>query len=113
MIIDCSFSPKASNKDEKRIAELEQKLQLSLEENDTISLRLPVQALDLVKPALLDALKRATIKHAREAQHRNEKPIPKTQGQAGRGSGYTLHLAMGIEYDHFLRIQVSSKLLYI
>ena len=80
---------------------------------DTISLRLPAQALDLVKPALLDALKCAAIKRAWEAQHQNEKPIPKLQSQAGCGSGYTLHLAMGIEHDHFLRIQVSSKLLYI
>ena len=72
-----------------------------------------MQALDSVKLALLDALKCAVIKRTQEAQHRNEKPIPKPQGQAGRGSGYTLHLAMGIEHDHFLRIQVSSKLLYI
>ena len=42
-------------------------------------------------------------------QHRYDRQILKPKGQAGRGTGYTLQLAMGIENEHFLGIQVSKQ----
>lgn len=48
-------------------------------------------------------LKKAAIEKERQAQ--NSK-IAKPDGQAGRRSGYSLEMAMGIDSKHFLRILV-------
>jgi hypothetical protein len=53
-----------------------------------------------------EALRRESIKQAQESKTRYDRQIAKPEGQAGRGTGYTLHLAMGLENDHFLRLQV-------
>jgi len=57
-----------------------------------------------------EVLKCITIKQAQEARYRSDKQIMKPEGQAGWGSGYTLELAMGLENEHFLKIQVSNRL---
>ena len=48
-------------------------------------------------------MKKAALEKEREAKNYK---IPKPEGQAGRQSGYTLELAMGIESSRFLRIMV-------
>lgn len=50
-----------------------------------------------------EELKKAAVE--KERQEKNSK-ISKPDGQAGRRSGYRLEMAMGLESDHFLRIQV-------
>jgi hypothetical protein len=53
----------------------------------------------------LTTLNSEDLKNATERQAHDSK-ISKPDGQAGRRSGYRLELAMGLEPDHFLRIQV-------
>ena len=50
-----------------------------------------------------EELKKAAVE--KERREKNSK-ISKPDGQVGRRSGYRLEMAMGLESDHFLRIQV-------
>jgi hypothetical protein len=102
--------PKKTTKkqDAERIAELERQLQMSRQANGKLIIQIHtgVTSLTLTSTNSED-LKNATIEKERQAQ--NSK-IAKPDGQAGRRSGYTLQMAMGIESDHFLRILVRKFL---